>query len=84
MTGRFMFTGDVDGDRQTFEFQNATQTTLGNDERSVSIAVTPVFPEGFDILDEGAVEAFLEERTRTLVEAGFDVEIQYGPFDSLS
>lgn len=83
MKGKYSFEGGIDGDRQMDEFQNATQTTLGDDQRSISIAVTPVFPEGFDILDKDAVDAFMRERMQPLIDAGFDVEVQYGPFDSL-
>ncbi len=50
----------------------------------ISIAVTPSFPKEVDILDKDAVNAFLKERTKPLVEAGFQVEVQYGAFDSLS
>lgn len=82
MKGRYAFKAGVDGDRQMDEFQNATQTTLGDDQRSISIAVTPKFPEGVDILDGKAVKAYLKERMAPLVDAGFDVEVQYGRFDS--
>lgn len=84
MKGKYSFRGDVNGDRQMGGFQNATQTTLGDDQRSISIAVTPSFPKGFDVLDKDAVNAFLGERMQPLVDAGFEVEVQYGPFDSFS
>jgi hypothetical protein len=82
MKGSFKFKGNVPGDLQEEQFQNATQTTLGSDERSIAIAVTPAFPEGFDVLDKDAVEAFMAERMQPLVDAGFQVEVQYGRFSS--
>lgn len=81
--GRFSFKGGVSGERQESEFGNATQTTLGEDERSISIAVTPRFPEGLDVLDSRAVKTFLKETMQPLVDAGFDVETQYGRFSDL-
>jgi hypothetical protein len=84
MKGQYSFKGDIDGDEQMSSFQNATQTTLGDDARSIAVAVTPAFPDGFDLLDKDAVDAFMWERMQSLVEAGFQVEIQYGPFDSRS
>lgn len=81
--GRFSFKAGVSGERQESEFGNATQTTLGEDERSISIAVTPSFPEGLDVLDPKAVKAFLKETMQPLVDAGFDVETQYGRFSDL-
>jgi len=82
MKGSFKFKGNVPGDLQETNFQNATQTTLGSDERSIAIAVTPAFPKGFDVLDENAVRAFMAERVKPLVDAGFKVEVQYGRFSS--
>ena len=81
--GGFSFKAGVSGERQESEFGNATQTTLGQDERSISIAVTPHFPAGIDVLDPKAVKAFLKETMQPLVDAGFDVEIQYGRFSDL-
>lgn len=80
MKGKFKFKGNVDGVSQQVLFQNAAQTTLGNDERSISIAVTPSFPKEVDVLDAVAVEEFLRTTMQPLVDAGFKVETQYGPF----
>lgn len=82
MKGSFTFKSNVPGDLQEQDFQNATQTTLGSDERSIAIAVTPSFPAGFEVLDGDAVKTFMTERMQPLVDAGFRVEIQYGLFSS--
>jgi len=82
MKGSFKFKGNVPGDLQETNFQNATQTSLGSDQCSIAIAVTPAFPKGFDVLDKDAVKAFMAERMQPLVDAGFQIEVQYGRFSS--
>ena len=81
MRGEFTFQGGIDGDAQQSSFQNATLSSLGEDERSISIAITPCFPESVDVLNENAVHSYLEKMMQPLLEAGFDVDIQYGPFE---
>lgn len=80
MKGKFKFKGGVDGDTQMSDFMNATLTTLGDDEQSISIAITPRFPAGFPISDRKAVKEHVRQTVQPLIEAGWDVEVQHGPF----
>ena len=81
MNGHFKFENDIGGDEQEGEYGNATQTTLGQDEKSIAISIEPAFPEGVDPLDHGQVEAYLKQTFAPLVEKGFKINVYYGDFN---
>lgn len=81
MTGKFTFEDGIGGNRQMAECGNATQTTLGNDQRSISIMVVPAFPDGTDITDRHQVEAHMADVMQPLVDAGFEITVHYGKFE---
>lgn len=81
MKGCFKFKNGISGSTQEAEHQNATQTTLGEDKKSIAIAITPAFPLGVDPLDHRQVKAYLDEAFAPLVSKGFVIDVKYGDFD---
>lgn len=80
--GRMTFTDGIDGDAQESEFGNATLTVIGDDAKAISIAVTPRLPPDMDVADAAAVESHVRRTMSPLMEAGWNVDVQYGAFQA--